>query len=97
VPRRAGDGASRLVASLEEHTEREAIYKNHLETQVALVVSTVVMLLLMLLLLLLVSTCCWIFRRLKPSSLPVLLWNRLVTPQDTHDQESNAPSAPLAK
>jgi hypothetical protein len=26
-----------------------------------------------------------------------LLWNRLATPQDTHDQESNAPSAPLAK
>jgi hypothetical protein len=26
-----------------------------------------------------------------------LLWNKLATPQDTHDQESNAPSAPLAK
>ena len=26
-----------------------------------------------------------------------LLWNRLVTFQDTHDQESNAPSAPLVK
>ncbi len=26
-----------------------------------------------------------------------MLWNRLATPQDTHDQESNAPSAPLAK
>ncbi len=26
-----------------------------------------------------------------------MLWNRLATPQDTHDQKSNAPSAPLAK
>jgi hypothetical protein len=24
-----------------------------------------------------------------------LLWNKLATPQDTHDQESNAPSVPL--
>jgi hypothetical protein len=27
----------------------------------------------------------------------VVLWNRLVTSQDTHDQESNTPSAPLVK
>ena len=31
------------------------------------------------------------------SEIPNVLWNRLATPQDTHDQESNAPSAPLAK
>jgi len=24
-----------------------------------------------------------------------LLWNKLAMPQDTHDQESNAPSVPL--
>jgi hypothetical protein len=32
------------------------------------------------------------FRRLR-----ALLWNRFATLQDTHDQESNAPSTPLAK